>query len=477
MAAAAAAAHLIPDEDGPPVPGRRFCFTAFDNIDWLYENAKWSPKNVRFLVFQKELCPKSGRPHLQGYVELRTPTKYETVQNYWPPLGKFHLKNAKGSQAQNVAYCTKAETRIQEPCFHGEKAEQGRRTDLESIAHDLMGGASMLDLLESNPAVVIRNFKGLQFAQMQTDLPKKRAEPTLYYLCGAAGCGKSYVTREMVETEFKNDAYWCAEHVNGWFDGYRGEKVIVFDDFTGKYPLNDMLKLLDYGPLRINVKGGYVTVKADTFIFTSNFPVEQQYQHDPHQHAWLSRLSGERYSNTNLWDEEFIREMFKDLTGHFPIVHDRKRQDRKNALKLLVPSSPPKPKKPAGIVVPGTQPLPLKRVEEPAMCAEAAAELAMRDHEENLMKDGWEGKSAEDIAARKAAFEAWFKPRAPVRTPSEQVIDLTGEDEESLAPTELMEGLETQDKLDANKVEAGESELIHEGKQVRKAAGAKRKKR
>lgn len=297
---------------------RRFCFTIFNELDWLYNNVKHLSPNIKFIVFQEEEAPDTKKRHIQGYAELKNPTKVKSFQNYFKPCGRFHVEASKGSSQDNIKYCTKAESRVRAPVQRGEPSEQGRRTDLEGIASDIIGGKDLKAVSEDNPKEFIRYTKGLQTLAFYYQQPEPRGEPCLYYLWGGPGCGKSYVAREMCNSEFDGDVYWCSEHTNGWMDGYAGQKVIAFDDFTGKFPLNDMLKLLDYGALRLPIKGGYVNIKADTFVFTSNFPVEHQYLGDRHQDAWLSRFNGERYDNVTIWDEERVKEIFKDLRPQKP---------------------------------------------------------------------------------------------------------------------------------------------------------------
>lgn len=292
---------------------RRFCFTIHQNPTWLYDNYTYLPDNIKFIIFQLEAAPDTGKEHLQGYAELKHPTKLSTFQNYFKPCGKFHVEAAKGSQQDNIKYCSKEESRIRETIKHGTPTEQGRRSDLEGVAKAVLDGATLEDIARDNPACFVRNCKGLQALHAFANKPTKRPEPTIKYLWGKPGCGKSYLVRAMVEMEHGEDVYWCNEHAQGWFDGYEGQSVVVFDDFTGKFPLNEMLKVLDYGPLNMWVKGSRVALKAHTFYFTSNFPPEHIYLGIDHQPAWLNRITGDRYQDVEVWDEEQVKELFKDI--------------------------------------------------------------------------------------------------------------------------------------------------------------------
>lgn len=82
---------------------------------------------------------------------------------------------------------------------------------------------------------------------------------------GAPRTGKSRKAHEMFP-----DAYRAADNPNGWFDGYEGQEAVIFDEFTGLFPRQLMLQLLDRYPLQLPIKGGFVAIKATKVVFTSN---------------------------------------------------------------------------------------------------------------------------------------------------------------------------------------------------------------
>lgn len=65
---------------------------------------------VRALVYQQEICPDTGRKHLQGYVRFASPVRFTFLQRVLGVPGA-HCEKPKGSDEQNVAYCSKEESR------------------------------------------------------------------------------------------------------------------------------------------------------------------------------------------------------------------------------------------------------------------------------------------------------------------------------------------------------------------------------
>lgn len=93
----------------PKIPrvsaSKRWCFTLFDDfaIDETVLGAiahKW--------LWQTEVCPETGRDHLQGYIEFK-----ERIRplNCLAFSGKPSWRACRGTRLENVAYCSKKSTR------------------------------------------------------------------------------------------------------------------------------------------------------------------------------------------------------------------------------------------------------------------------------------------------------------------------------------------------------------------------------
>jgi len=158
---------------------------------------------------------------------------------------------------------------------------------------------TLQQVAEAFPVEFIKFGKGIKEYRNTVHPPAAREQPTLYYLYGAPGTGKS----RWASLKFP-EAYWAHDNVGGWFDGYDGQKVIVFDDFEGHYPFQLMKRLLDYYKLQLPIKGSYAPIRATTFIFTSNVSLHEMYKGDGSEkaaalhEAWLSRWDKNRNKNS-----------------------------------------------------------------------------------------------------------------------------------------------------------------------------------
>lgn len=103
-----------------------------------------------WITFQTEVCPESGREHLQGYVVLKVRSRATTFARQFPS----HVEPRRGTHTQAVQYCSKEETRKAGTQCYSEGTEpiaRGTRTDLAEFRDAILAGASNWALLEQFP--------------------------------------------------------------------------------------------------------------------------------------------------------------------------------------------------------------------------------------------------------------------------------------------------------------------------------------
>ena len=77
------------------------------------------------------------------------------------------------------------------------------------------------------------------------------------------------------------DAYkWHANEK--WFDGYKGQKRLVIDEFRdSQMTCASLLKYLDVYKLKLEIKGSHTWAKWDEVFITSNINPEEWYRGVP----------------------------------------------------------------------------------------------------------------------------------------------------------------------------------------------------
>lgn len=66
-----------------------------------------------------------------------------------------------------------------------------------------------------------------------------------------------------------------------WWDGYKGQRNVVMDEFRGGIDISYLLGWFDWYPATVEVKGSTVAVNFNRMWITSNMPFEKLYDHDP----------------------------------------------------------------------------------------------------------------------------------------------------------------------------------------------------
>lgn len=217
-----------------------------------------------FGVYQHEVG-ESGTPHLQGYLHFGNKVRLEWIRARFS--ARAHYEVARGTPVQNVAYCTKEDTRQPgtEPFTYGEQpAGAGARTDLEDVAAEIVVKRRRLtDVAADFPVDFIKYHSGLTALSARLAQPR-RWKTVVYWLYGSTGCGKSRAADRLAP-----GAYWKMGG-NKWWDGYEGHEDVIIDDYRRDLcPFHELLRLFDRYPMRVEYKGGVVDFAARRVFVTA----------------------------------------------------------------------------------------------------------------------------------------------------------------------------------------------------------------
>jgi len=289
---------------------RRICFTAnrpYDKFGWdqndpvdllsrcitVEEGGLKFP--IKFLIYQYE-SGDSGTPHWQGYIEFDS-AQYLLRLRTWDffEITGAHLEVARGTQAQNISYCSKA-PRLAGPWRIGEARAQGKRSDLLGLKDQIDAGDSVLDLFDGDHfGSMVRYNRGiLLYKRIKT--PERATAPLIIVYYGETGVGKSHRAAHYAS---ECSRYWQSE--GRWWPDYDLEEICIIDEMYGaRFSYTFLLRLLDRYPLKVEYKGGHAEFSSPVIIFTSNYHPSEWYR--DHEQAkfggWMNsplrrRLSGE----------------------------------------------------------------------------------------------------------------------------------------------------------------------------------------
>lgn len=228
---------------------RNWCFTSY--VDEL----KINKKKVRFAIYQREICPTTGRPHWQGYAEFFDPCRMTGCQK---AIGDkvAHIEPREGTREEAINYCRKIETRIEgtEPIIYGDmNITKGHRSDLDAIYEDIKNGKSLTEISEDYPSQFIKYHSGITRAKNLFDEKQNKTvfdelktgklneyqtqiinylntqnDRQILWVCDTiGGKGKTWLSKYLIAT---GGAFRCCNGKNADIAlAYNGEPIFIMD--------------------------------------------------------------------------------------------------------------------------------------------------------------------------------------------------------------------------------------------------------
>lgn len=247
---------------------RSFAVTDFRDLDVFIDLVG---PDAKYWIVGKEVCPDTGRHHLQAYIYYKT---QHTLSAIIKRLKPAHVEIAKGTPEQNTDYCSK----------EGDFLEHGERP--VGAVGGLAKGRAAIALRNSTMLTTDLNHAVDRGELPLSQLPLMKKAKMLYYSAVQPYChddvrgvwyygpprtGKS----RAAYAEFPG-AYRKAQHK--WFCGYQMEDVILLDDLDTDC-LGHYLKIwMDRYPVCAETKNGQVQLRHKKFVITSNYLPEELFK-------------------------------------------------------------------------------------------------------------------------------------------------------------------------------------------------------
>lgn len=219
-----------------------------------------SIEDVQFVRWQRERCPNSGKEHLQWALQFKRRKRVDKVLKL---LSGCHVERARDFEAC-LRYVSKSESRVDGPWEFGSRGTGSGSLDVTAY----LCNRSVKGLLLDVPSLW-RSVRSLQTVRGM--MMKARSERTgLVYLWGATGAGKTFMMNRFSKYM---DVFWYNQ--SGWWCGYDQQPIVVVDEFHGQMDARFILKLGDYTPLSVPIKGGMVQFDSILVVFLSNLDPEK----------------------------------------------------------------------------------------------------------------------------------------------------------------------------------------------------------
>jgi len=232
-------------------------------------------EKIKYLIANIEICPTTGREHIQGYVVFNEKQSMKQVKEELNIGVRYNLERRQGTHEQAKIYCSKEESRKPGtlPLEYGSYNEgRGKRNDISLIKEIVKTGGSLRSVLE-----VATSYQSVRMAEIYLkyfETPRNE-KPLIKWFWGDTGTGK---TKRAYEESDPLERY-VTMGTGKWWDGYDAHKHVIFDDFRGDFSTFHMLlRLLDRYECRVECKGGSRQFKPTHIWITSCYPPNRIYQ-------------------------------------------------------------------------------------------------------------------------------------------------------------------------------------------------------
>lgn len=358
----AAAAVADADGSGRNTMSKRWCFTLQAGDGDAPTCSYPRLDGFAFYCGQLERGARGGNLHWQCYVRFSQKKRFSTMRRMIPGA---HLELAHGSEQQCADYCCKDDTFVPPVSEHrfrfGEMqaaaGSQGHRSDLDEVASMVLAGVPVAEIARQHPKTFIRNCRGIrELKDAVAPPPPASRQVTCLVWWGPGGEGKTYRVEQLFQA---GDVYSVTPGDPHPFDNYKGERILVLDEFESKHWKAQLLNMiLDRRTFQLPCRYQNKYSLWDTVIILCNKnPVTWFEEEDPAVQMAVRRrihqscryitqrapLDPTCYENVPLFTDRGAIVTQVPTPGYVPVVAPVLAQAAQDAPILAPDSQPPSP--------------------------------------------------------------------------------------------------------------------------------------
>lgn len=227
----------------------------------------------------------NGTYHTHVYIALNNAIRFSTLKS---KFNGAHFEIARGTSQQNKDYVfkegkwekdKKSETNLKDT--HEEYGElpienQGARNDL-AVLYDMLKQGMRNDEIISECPQYLFNIDKIERARQtikEAEYRKVFRKLDVTYIFGKTGSGK---TRGIMEEYGYENVYRVTDYDHP-FDGYKGQDVVVFEEFRSSLKIQDMLNFLDGYPLELPCRYSNKIACYTKVYLVTNIALNEQYR-------------------------------------------------------------------------------------------------------------------------------------------------------------------------------------------------------
>lgn len=244
----------------------------------------------------------NGTYHTHLFIAFSSAVRFSTLKNKFP---EAHFDMAKGSSQQNKDYIRKegkwSKDRKKETNLINTFEEygdipiehQGSRNDLADLYDEIESGKTNADIIRDNPNFMfsIDKIERVRQTIIEEKYKNTYRQLEVTYIFGPTRTGK---TRSIMEKYGYSNAFRVTDYDHP-FDGYKGQDIIIFEEFRSSLKIEDMLKYLEGYPLELPCRYSNKIACFTKVYIVTNIDLSEQYPGIQQEHpetwdAFLQRI-------------------------------------------------------------------------------------------------------------------------------------------------------------------------------------------
>lgn len=302
---------------------------------FTHDKLKELASNLKGLIYwcMSDEIGENNTYHTHFYLAFKDACRFSTLKNLFEGA---HFEMAKGTSQQNRDYVfkegkwekdKKKETNLFDT--HEEFGEmpierQGHRSDIEDLYDMVKQGMTNYEILENAPQYMLNIEKVEKVRQIIKDERYKNEfrYVNVNYIYGSTGVGK---TRGIMEMYGYTNVFRVTDYEHP-FDNYKGQDVIIFEEFRSSLKIQDMLNYLDGYPLELPCRyANKIACFTKVYIIT-NIPLSDQYENMQRDcietwKAFLRRINRVICMKQNKSDLFTVEQYFSKDTDFVPVEY------------------------------------------------------------------------------------------------------------------------------------------------------------
>lgn len=252
-------------------------------------------KSVIYWIMSDEVGGESRTYHTHIFIYCQSPMRFSTIKNKFPTS---HIEQALGSCSQNRDYILKEGTwsgtekettkitGTQEEWGELPPEHQGEKPELAVLYDLIKSGYSNYDIIEHNPDYLFDTDKcdRVRLIIKQEEYKNTWRQLEVSYIFGKTGTGK---TRSIMEQYGYENVFRITDYLHP-FDTYKGEDIIIFEEFNSSLKIQDILVYLDGYPCKLPCRYSDKIACFTKVYILSNLSIDKQYPNirDENMSTW-----------------------------------------------------------------------------------------------------------------------------------------------------------------------------------------------